>query len=202
MAYYNFQEPIHIQTAPPLDTNIPLVLCFDFNVNPTTLILRQKHGDKLFYKKEYSFKNSSTEETLRAFCDDHAAYRDQLDIRIRGDAAGNSRSSNTGKSDYYYVEEILKVNGFHFQKEVRTSNPPIVERVKIVNGWLKPVVGDPRISIDPSCKDTIKDLSSQELNGRKPSDANNLGHKADALGYDVYWEHLMGQRKPQSTIRL
>lgn len=202
MAYYNFSENSHITQTPPIDVNLPLHLAFDFNVNPTSLLLSQKHGNTLFYKKEYSLNNSSTEKTVQEFADDFYPLRESLNLKIRGDASGDSRASTTGKADYYYVEEILKLSGFNFQKEVRASNPPIVDRVKIVNGWLKPVVGHPRIQVDPSCKALIKDLSSQELNGRKPSDANNLGHKADALGYDVYWEHLMSQRKPQSTIRL
>lgn len=202
LAYYNFSENTHIETAPDIDIALPLHLCFDFNVNPTTLLLSQKHGDKLFYKKEYSFKNSSTEDTIQAFCDDFELQRPYLNIKIRGDASGSSRSANTGKSDYYYIEQILNHRGFNFQKEVRPANPPIIDRVKILNGWLKPVVGSPKLAVDPSCRELIKDLSSQELNGRTPSDANNMGHKADACGYDVYWEHLVSSRKTQSTIRL
>ena len=108
-------------------------------------------------------------------------WKDQLTLKIRGDAAGSSRSANTGKSDYYYVEEQLKFRGFKFEKQVPRANPPIVDRVKFVNSWLQPMVGSHRIEIDPSCKDLIRDLAAQELNGRHPSDANNLGHKADAF---------------------
>jgi hypothetical protein len=86
--------------------------------------------------------------------------------------------------------------------EVRGSNPAIIDRVNTVNGWLKPMVGKPRIVIDPACKHLIKDLSGQKLDGRHPSPENNLGHKADALGYDVYWESLAATAKPNRTIDL
>ena len=58
------------------------------------------------------------------------------------------------------------------------------------------------IEIDPKCKALIRDMSSQELKGRHPSDKNNLGHKADALGYDIFYEHKLGRRRPSRTLEL
>lgn len=203
LAYYNFDENLHIKKQKPIDYDQPIQMCFDFNVNPTTILLRQKEGTKLSYKKEYSIKNSSTEDTVERFCEDFKQHRNSINIRIRGDATGKNRSSPTGKSDYYYVQEILKSRGFSYRMEVSSKNPPIIDRVKYVNGWLKPISGSPKIEVDPSMKDLIKDLSSQPVDdNRKPSDKNNLGHKSDALGYDVYYEHLSQNRKPQATVRL
>lgn len=190
LAYYNFDENKHILTQPKVTTDYPLHLVFDFNVNPTTLLLSQWDGNMLRYKKEYSFKNSSTENTVDAFCADFKEMAPYMKIKIRGDAAGKSRKSTTGKSDYFYVQEILDANKFNWEFEVRKANPAIVDRVKRVNGWLQPYEGDHRVEVDPSCKDLIRDLSSQELSGRVPSDKNNLGHKADAFGYDVFWQFL------------
>lgn len=202
LAYYNFAENTHIKKQPEINFDLPVHLCFDFNVNPTSLLLSQRRGDMLAYVREYSFKNSSTEETVRAFCDDYGADANNMRLKIRGDATGKSRSSTTGKSDYFYVEEILAHHGFQFQREVSSKNPPIIDRLKVVNGWLRPISGPPRVEIDPLCSGLIRDLSSQELNGRLPSDANNLGHKADAMGYDIYWQHKQDQIVPQKTIIL
>ncbi|RKZ07638.1 hypothetical protein DRQ25_11130, partial [Candidatus Fermentibacteria bacterium] len=99
-------------------------------------------------------------------------------------------------------EEILTENGFNYQKEIPGKNPPIIDRVKTVNGWLKPFKGSHRVEIDPACINLIRDLSSQELNGRIPSDANNLGHKADAMGYDIFWQHKQAQRTPMRAVQL
>lgn len=189
VVYYSFDDKLHVKEQPKIDLSLPLHLCFDFNVNPTTLLLSQFEGDKLRYKKEYSKKHSSTEATVEEFCKDFAGQA--IDIRIRGDAAGNARKSNTGKSDYFYVQDILTNHGFKYEYEVKASNPAIVDRLKVVNSWLKPYSGSHRVEIDPTCKDLIRDLSSQEMIGRMPSDKNNLGHKADAFGYDIYWENLM-----------
>lgn len=203
LAYYCFDEGLHIKKQPPINDLLPVILNFDFNVNPTTLLISQMDKfDKrpmLRWKKEYSQRNSSTESTLISFCEDYKDKANVWHLNIRGDAAGNNRSSNTGRSDYYYVEEILKKYGFNYKKQIRSSNPPIIDRVKHANSWLKNVYGQHRIEIDPSCKELIRDLSSQGLDGRIPSDKNNLGHKADAFGYGVYWEQKAQERSGPDT---
>jgi hypothetical protein len=194
LAYYNFDENVHIKKQEPITDERPIILHFDFNVNPTTLILGQTYGERdpflYSFKKEYSFKDSSTINTVKAFCDDFRKLKDSAHLKIRGDASGKNRSSNTGFADYKYVQDILRENGFSFQMEVQSKNPAIVDRVSHVNSYLKNVKGEHRIEIDPSMKDTIRDLSSQTLEGRMPSDKNNLGHKADALGYGIYWDFI------------
>jgi PBSX family phage terminase large subunit len=196
LAYYNFDELVHVKKITP-DLSVPIHLCLDYNVSPTTLLLSQFRNGILNYFKEYSYMNSSTEVTLENFVLDFSELKSKVKLKIRGDASGNSRKSTTGKSDHHYITEILTKNGFNWDFEVAASNPPIIDRVNTVNSWLKPYQGSPKIVIDPSCKDLIRDLSSQEINGRIPSDKNNLGHKADALGYDIFWQHMLSKR-PQS----
>jgi hypothetical protein len=200
LAYYNFDEAAHIRPCGEIDQRYPLHLCFDFNVNPTTLIVSQYDPilRRMYYRKEYSFADSSTERTISAFIGD---YRGKLrdTVRIRGDAAGNARKSTTGKSDYYYIFESLKSAGIDYKFEVPPANPPIIDRVNTVNGWLKPMVGETRVMIDPSCRMLLKDLSGQKLEGRLPSPNNNLGHKADAMGYDIYYQNLI-EKRPISTV--
>ena len=199
LAYYSFDESLNIKNTREIDYTLPLTLAFDFNVNPTTLLVSQWHIDGMHYKKEYSFKNSSTEDTVKAFCDDFKSQAANVKIQIRGDAAGSARSSNTGRSDYEYVCEILTAHGFRWEKQIMTHNPAIVDRVKKVNSYLKNFEGLPRIFINPCCGDLIKDLSSQETKGRLPSDKGNLGHKADALGYDIYYQDRVQKITPVAT---
>lgn len=202
LAYYAFDEHLHIKPCSKLVPNAPIDIAMDFNVNPTTLIVAQSAPKMISIRKEYSQKNSSTISTIRSFCEDFAQYKGTHQIRVMGDAAGNNRSSNTGFSDYHYVKEALSAEGFNFQMCVPSANPSIVDRVSHVNSWLKNYYGESRIEIDPSCKDLIRDLSSQELDGRHPSPKNNLGHKNDALGYLVVWNQLTQGRKSQGTTHL
>lgn len=202
LAYYNFEETLHIKPCAEFDFSLPIGMAFDFNVNPTSLLLVQDHGGTHRWKKEYSIKNSSTIATLRNFCEDFKEKKTQMRLEVYGDASGNSRKSQTGRSDYHYIREMLQAEGFNFQMKVLGANPAIIDRVAWANAALKNVYGQARVEIDPSCSDLIRDLSSQELEGRFPSDKNNLGHKADAFGYYHSWKQIVGTRRPQGSTQL
>jgi hypothetical protein len=202
LAYYCFDETLHLAPCAQFDYSRPIGMALDFNVNPTSLLLAQEINGHTFWRKEYSFKNSSTEATVRAFCEDFKARMSEITIEIHGDSSGNARKSTTGRSDYEYVRQMLATYGYRYDMKVPAANPAIIDRVAHANAYLKNVKGESKVTIDPSCSDLIRDLSSQSLDGRFPSDKNNLGHKADAFGYYIYWKHLMGSRKPQRSITL
>lgn len=200
LAYYCFDESTHIKECSKFNNSMPTGICLDFNVNPTSLLVTQRHGGHTWVRKEYSLKNSSTVQTVRSFCEDFKSHKGV--IEIYGDSTGKSRRSNTGFSDYHYIEEILREKGFQYQIKVPSSNPAIVDRVAHLNAHLRNAKGESRLTIDPSCKDTIRDLGSQVLEGRFPSDKNNLGHKGDALGYYVNWLHITENTRPSRMIQL
>ncbi len=100
------------------------------------------------------------------------------------------------------MEEVLDEYGFEYEKRVKSKNISIVDRVAYTNGRLKNYHGDKRSTIDPECRDLVLDLGSQALEGRHPSPKNNLGHKADAMGYLCSWKHLNSLRTPTRTIQL
>lgn len=202
LAYYCFEENLHIKQCSEFDFSVPIGMTLDFNVNPTSLLLAQKIQNHVFFRKEYSLKNSSTEKTIINFCEDFKTHKDKIHLMVHGDATGSSRKSATGRSDYYYLEEVLKHYGFSYQMKVPAVNPPIIDRVASANAWLKNVKGESRITIDPSCTDLIRDLSSQPLEGRFPSDKGNLGHKADAFGYYIYYQQTTGQARPTRSVEI
>ena len=210
LAYYNFDEKIHMKRCAKFNHDVPLQMMLDFNVNPTSLLLGEHYSDanvksKTYVRKEYSRKNSSTEKTVENFCEDFAdkkALFREMPIQIFGDSSGNNRSSPTGWADYQALKAVLDKHGFEYQMCVPGRNPPVIDRVKYLNGWLQNAHGQHRIEVDPDCSELILDLSSQELDGRHPSDKGNRGHKADALGYHVWWKQVVGDRKGTATIEL
>ncbi len=204
LAYYSFDEGLHIsrESIQKVDESKPIGLTFDFNVNPTTVIVNQEAGDSILFRREYSQKNSSTPATVKSFISDHAHLAGKCLIEIYGDSTGSNRKSNTGYSDYHYVFEELTAAGFQYRFNVPAVNPSIIDRVAHSNGFLKNTKGVSRILIDPSCKDLITDLASQKLEGRFPSDAGNLGHKADAFGYRIWWKYLMTQTGKSDLTRI
>lgn len=202
LAYYNFDETVHIGECKSFQDNVSIDLLFDFNVNPTTILMAQREGGFYFIRKEYSKPHSSTVETIKTLIAENKNILQNSRIKIYGDAAGNNRSSNTGFSDYHYIDEAMRQHGLNYEKCIMGRNPSVIDRVSHVNAALKNYLGENFVKIDPSCKELIRDLGSQALDGRHPSDRNNLGHKADALGYYINWHKVFEKRKPQGTIIL
>lgn len=202
LAYYTFDENEHLKPCSQFDYDYPVWLTLDFNVNPTSLLMAQEVRGHHFLRKEYSEPNSSTENTVESFCKDFQEDKRNMKIKITGDATGKARKSNTGESDYHYVEEMLTAYGYNYEMDVPKSNPPIVDRVKHTNAYFKNARKQSRVTIDPHCVDTIRDFSSQQLAGRHPSDKNNLGHKADAWGYYVHNDYENKLIAPNRQIQL
>lgn len=210
LAYYNFDETVHLKRCSTFKHDVPLQMMLDFNVNPTSLLLGEHYPDplvnsKTYVRKEYSRRNSSTEKTVEQFCEDFKDKKElfqAMPIQIFGDSAGNNRHSPTGWADYQTLKAVLDKHGFEYQICVPGRNPPVLDRVKYMNGWLRNVHGHHRIEVDPECTELVLDLSSQELDGRYPSDDGGRGHKADALGYHIWWKQVVGERKGSATIEL
>jgi hypothetical protein len=201
LCYYNFDPRIHVEKQPPFNFHLPLHFVMDFNISPCTLLVSQYEDGKMRYKKEYSFDNTSTEQVTEMFCEDFKHQKANINILIRGDASGKNRTSQTGRSDYDYICEILTSYGFRWEKQLLSHNPPIVDRIRKVTSWLINFNKVPRISVDPACSALIKDLSSQELKaGRFPDDAGGkIGHASDALGYDIYYEDRIQKITPVAS---
>lgn len=214
LAYYNYDEGLHTQACADINWRANSIgLSYDFNVNPTTTLIIQSHGRDVFVRREYSLKNSSTIATTEQVCQDlivdhEKAFPDpnlrppKPIIDIHGDSAGKNRQSSAGKADYEYVQEILTKYGFQWRFKVMSKNPHPPDRLSHVNAYLKNTLGEIRLHIDPGCTDLHRDLSSQELDGRYPSDKNNLGHKGDALGYYICWKHIAEGSSKSTVIQL
>lgn len=202
-AYYNFEEALHVAktSVQKIDLAHPVELNFDFNVNPTTLLISQEIGGTTFWRREFSDKNSDTVTTLKRFCAEMEQYKGQVSLNIHGDAAGNQRKSNTGYSDYHYVRELLVERGFRHSFKVSARNPAIIDRLAHANARLKNARGESRTVIDPSCTELITDLDSQTIEDgkREPDTTGNIGHKADAFGYNAWWKFLETQNRFNSA---
>jgi len=116
-----------------------------------------------------------------------------VEVQLYGDAAGGSRST-AGKSDYEVIRDFFRTEtGFRVTHKVRSTNPPVRDRVNAVNAMLCNSYGIRRLSIDPRCRQLIRDL---ERVSWKADNHGNLGaqldksnpeltHTSDALGYLV-----------------
>jgi len=118
---------------------------------------------------------------------------------VYGDASGSAQQT-TGMSDYELVREYFMANSrVTVDYRVPKSNPPVRERVNLVNRLFLSAAGQVAVQVDPKCKELIKDLEqvcykADSMVIDKDRDRART-HVSDALGY-LMWQEC----RPQPTI--
>lgn len=168
----------------------PLLWALDFNVDPMCSVIAQISGETVRVLDEIVLSRATTIQACETF---HSRYpRHSGGVVVYGDASG-ARQQTTGSSDYQIIQEYFRHVGYErFEYKVPKANPPVRERVTLVNAKLRSACGEVNLLIDRKCKELVKDLEQVVYKAdstivdkeRNPQ----LTHLSDALGYLVWQE--------------
>jgi phage terminase large subunit len=201
--YHTFDRQDHLVDLTP-DRRIPLLWALDFNVDPMSSVVAQINCGRVTVLDEIVLRHATTLEACEQF---HKAFgQHQAGIVVYGDASGNS-TQTTGLSDYQVIREFFRSNGnasVHYK--VPRSNPPIRDRVSLMNAKLRPASGQIQLLVDRRCKELIKDLEQVAYK----EDSNLIDkerdwartHLSDALGYLIWQECSPSQKIGERSQRL
>jgi len=187
--YEPFRRDLHVQAAQQ-HANRPLLWALDFNVDPMCSVVAQRVGDALVVLDEIVIPRATTADACREFLLRFGAHWGG--VLIYGDASGNQRQT-TGLTDYQVIRQVLSANGLgQATYRVPAANPPVRERVQLVNARLRNAAGEVRLTADPKCKELIRDFEEVRYKPGtmlidKDRDSKRT-HLSDALGYLVWQE--------------
>lgn len=220
-AYYPFEESTH---CAPLKYNAraPLILCFDFNVEPGVCAVLQEqvlpgqyeHGlnGLLDLSKPVTGtgviaevhipRNSNTPAVCRRIADDWATHLGP--VICYGDASGGARgSAKVQGSDWELIRiELRPVFKDQLSFRVPSANPAERARINAVNTRLLTGDGTIRMMIDPArAPNVVKDFEGvRTLKGGSgeidKAATPSLTHISDAIGYYVAREFPVDNRTP------
>lgn len=187
-----YQSFLRERNVRPLkvDPAAPLFWALDFNVDPMSSVIAQKWNAEIHVLDEIVLSRASTQDACEEF---YARFPNhQAGIVVFGDASGN-RMQTCGTSDYAAIGEFLRRNGYaSYRQQVPSQNPPVRERVALMNAQLLSKYQSVQLLIDPKCRELIKDLEevtykpdSGMIDKEKDSKRTHL---SDALGYLVWQE--------------
>ena len=206
-AYHAFSEKNIAPTGYRRD--LPVCWALDFNVDPLCSVIFQieEDVDPIWRKKrktmrvidEIVLRDSNTLEATEAFLDrigdpDPEPGTPVRQIRVYGDASGNSRTTKSARTDYELIRRAFQQHPeYRLDMRTNTSNPAVRDRVNLMNAALCNAAGERHVFIDPKCRELIKDL--RQVRWRRDSAGNPLGdldksdpqrtHTSDALSYAV-----------------
>ena len=200
MAYYTFDAHTHLRPL-EYDPNLPLVFCFDFNVDPGVAVILQDQpqldGATCVLGEVWIPRNSNTPAVCRKLCQDWGHHQGQ--VHLYGDATGNQRkTSGVQGTDWELIRQHLRGTFADVRDRVQRSNPPERDRVNAMNTRLKNAAGRVSLYVDPrKAPHVVQDLEgvslleggSGEIDKKKHPE---LTHLTDALGYFVHAKHPIG----------
>lgn len=192
--YHQFDRKTHVVANRAIDTKLPLVLSFDFNLSPySSIYLIQEIDGKTYVIDNAIKRNVPLVDALTYLKERFAHLGDYLyNATVYGDASGNSRSQGTGRTNY----DLLREAGFSDQL-VKTANPRVQDRVNLVNSRLKNGNGITRLYICERNTELISDLEQMSYDslGRVDKSNQDLSHDTDALGYYIEYCFPINKQK-------
>jgi hypothetical protein len=192
--YESFDRERNVQHI-ELDRRKPIYWSLDFNVTPLCSIVAQTDGETVHVLDEISLENATVGDAVEAL--HNKVGKAPAGLTVTGDASGRQRSVMALGDTYTELRKHLAAAGFQNTTfRVPMSNPPVLKRVKLVNARLLNALGEVRATVDPQCRELIKDLEQVVF---KPNEGvidkardPSRTHISDALGY-LIWE-LFGDK--------
>lgn len=174
-----------------------LKLSFDFNVDPMTLGIFQRHGRELHQIDEIVIRNSNIQEVMEEL---YNRYGDKkiLGIDIYGDRSGLSRQQNSNLTLYMEIERFLnnKFPGVDIDMNVPRQNPGVRNRVEATNSCFKNLLGESILFInkDKCPKSRVDYETTAWKEGTSLIDKSDpqRTHATDMLGY-IVWQELYNE---------
>jgi len=187
--YHAFERAGNV-AAVKLDVNRPLMWALDFNVDPMSAVVAQVVDGRVAVLDEIVLSRATTMQACEEFRGRYSSHG--AGLVVYADATG-ARMQTTGRSDLKVVEEEVGHGEYGPVKFlVPKSNPPVSERVALMNSKLGSAAGVRSLVIDPRCTELIKDFEqvsfkegSQIVDKEKDPKRTHL---SDALGYLVWQE--------------
>jgi hypothetical protein len=175
--YDRFSRDFHVRPLPGgLRDGEYIILGIDFNVGNMSGVLGVLRGRDFHAFDEIMGANDTDD-----LCGQIKKRYPKRIIHAYPDASGGNRSTNASMSDI----GILKSYGF--QNCAPPANPPVRDRVNVVQALLLNAKGDTRLWFDPKC---VKLIEAQERQGYnqsgEPDKTTGYDHPNDALGYPLH----------------
>lgn len=167
-----------------IDENVPLILSFDFNVAPCSLVIGQKiygTGVKVIRTLQ---ENGGTPGILKTL---NWIRELNMPLMITGDSSGNADKSSALKTDFQYIEEYFRVK---VDKVTTKANKTHIYSRELCNHAL---LNANLVIADEGCEILIAEMTNAMLSATDGLYKDNDKHRNDAVDAFRYMINYMFQ---------
>lgn len=148
---------------------------------------------------ESAVSRQSAEEFVEKF-KDHKNKK----VYIYGDPAGRAGEKHGHKSDYDELEDVLRANGWKFERRVKYAHPAIKDRQNAVRAMIRTVDDKIRLYVNPKtavyCHKGLSTVQLKSGSTYQEDQTNQYQHITTAMGYFIDWLWPLGSIKINSQL--
>ena len=168
-----------------------LMWMHDQNYTPLSSAIGVRDKNKLYLLDEIILESAISKQSAMEFVEKFANHKNKH-VLIYGDPAGRAGEKHGHASDYTDIEDVLRANGWTFDRRVHPSHPAIKDRQNAVRAKILNAADDISLFVNPStAKWCDKGLSTvQLLKGSSfiEDQGNQYQHITTAIGYCIDFE--------------
>ena len=184
-------------------------LCWmhDQNFTPLSSAIGVRRGDKgkdLYLLDEIVLISAVSRQSAVEFCEKYKNHKNKK-VLIYGDPAGKAGEKHGHNSDYNDIEDVLKLNGWTFERRVKAAHPAIKDRQNAVRAKIKTADGQVSLYVNPKtaewCHKGLSTVQLQQGSTFQEDQKNQYQHITTAIGYMVDYEWPVSQRPMAAAPR-
>lgn len=157
----------------------------------------------IYVLDELRIPNAGTPNVVDEFLKRYKTIAQQTGVILYGDASGSGRgqtidSRQAARSDWAIVVKGLQEAGIRVEFRVPTANPSVMDRVNEVKAQIYTKSGKGLFIDAAKCPYLVTDLEAvkwKEGVNDIDKDNPNMTHLSDALGYLIWCERTLAQKK-------
>lgn len=168
-----------------------LMWMHDQNFTPLSSSIGVRRGENLYLLDEIVLISAVSRESAIEFCEKYKDHHNKK-VLIYGDPAGRAGEKHGHASDYTDIEDVLKANGWTFERRVKNKHPAIKDRQNSLRAKIRTADGKTSLFVNPkTAKWSHKGLQTvtlQEGSTFQEDQRNDYQHITTAIGYCVDFE--------------
>jgi hypothetical protein len=168
-----------------------LVWMHDQNFTPLSSAVGVVRGDALYLLDEIVLISAVSRQSAIEFVERFKDHKNKR-VRIYGDPAGRAGEKHGHASDYTDIEDVLRKNGWQFERRVARSAPSIKDRQNAVRAKVCTADGKRSLFVNPNkaptCDKGMSTVQLQKGSTFQEDQSNSSQHITTAIGYMIHRE--------------
>jgi hypothetical protein len=168
----------------------------DQNFTPLSSAIAVVRKGVPYFLDEIVLESAVSKQSATEFVE---KYKNHLNkkVYIYGDPAGRAGEKHGHKSDYNDIEDVLRLNGWNFERRVRPAHPAIKDRQNAVRAKICNAKEERSLFVHPTkapwCHKGLSTVQLKEGSSFQEDQTNQYQHITTAIGYFVDWHWPAGR---------